>query len=183
MKKISVFGIMLLILTTGAFSQETFRHRWDLGEKMIVGISTPMLPLLGAEVDFSHRVSDTRWRWGVAPGILVSGAEYDELDEAEYEEEFVKSFGHIYVKGYADYAFSVIPDKLTSVVAFYLHGGIAPSWLGESMNTHENKGLSAMGELGVGMDGGFVRLEIDAGFDKRGLMGVYGSLGFYFGRK
>ena len=178
MKKLIVIAT-LLTLTTTAFSQETFRHRWNLGEKMMVGISTPMLPLLGAEVDFSHRVSDTRWRWGVAPGVLVSGAEY--FDESE--DEFLRSFGHIYVKGYADYAFSVLPDKLTSVVAFYLHGGIAPSWLGENMNTHWDQGLSAMGELGVGMDGGFIRMELDAGFDKRGLMGVYLSLGLYFGKK
>jgi hypothetical protein len=68
-------------------------------------------------------------------------------------------------------------------VTFYLHGGIAPSWLGENMNTHWDQGLSAMGELGVGMDGGFIRMELDAGFDKRGLMGVYLSLGLYFGKK
>ena len=51
------------------------------------------------------------------------------------------------------------------------------------MNTHWDQGLSAMGELGMGMDGGFIRMELDAGFDKRGLMGVYLSLGLYFGKK
>lgn len=174
MKKLIVIAT-LLTLTTTAFSQETFRHRWNLGEKMMVGSSTPMLPILGAEVDFSHRVSDTRWRWGVAPGVLVSGAEY--FDESE--DEFLRAFGHFYVKGYADYAFCVPSET----VAYYLHGGMAPSWHMENMNTHMNKGLSAMGELGVGMDVGFVRMEIDVGFDRRGLMGVYFSFGLYFGKK
>ena len=175
MKKIMVFVVMLLMVTMGAFSQETFRHRWDLGEKMTGGISAPMLPILGAEVDFSHRVSVTRWRWGVAPGLLFSAAEYGD----ETEEEFLRAFGHFYVKGYADYAFCVPSET----VAYYLHGGMAPSWLMENMNTHMNKGLSAMGELGVGMDVGFFRMEIDVGLDRRGLMGVYFSFGLYFGKK
>ena len=178
MKKILVFGVLLLMLTLGASSQETFRHRWNIGESLMVGggsADRDFLPLLGAELNFSHRVSDTRWRWGVAPGLLFCGAEYED----ETEEEFLRAYGHFYVKGYVDYAFSVPTDKL----AFYLHGGIAPSWLMENMNTHLDRMISAMGELGVGMDGGFARMALNVGFDKHGLMGVYFSFGLYFGKK
>lgn len=175
MKKKITFGILLLTLTTGASSQETFRHRWNIGESITVGYSTIDMPLMGGEVNFSHRVSDTRWRWGVAPGFLFCTAENGD----ESEEEFLRAYGHFYVNGYVDYAFCVPTDKL----AFYLHGGIAPSWLIENRNTHIDRMISAMGELGVGMDVGFIRLALDVGIDKRGLMGVYFSFGLYFGRK
>jgi hypothetical protein len=174
-------AIVAVLLVSGtAESQNTFAHRWNIGESIGFGARNQPAPMaMDMKLDFSRRVGETPWRWGVAVGILSPGPVDYEVDESQDEFLFT---GNIYLMGYADYAFCTVGKDKN--VAFYLHGGLAPSFQRNKWTLHNDDKFSVITELGVGMDaGGYVRMAMNGFATIYGDVGVLFSIGFYFGRK
>ena len=124
-----------------------------------------------------HLQSQTRWRWGTAVGMLLPAVMDYKIDETATEEEFLFS-GYMYLLGYADYALSAGEKS-----AFYLHGGLAPCWQNDKWTRHNEKKVSALMQLGVGMDFGYARMAFTGYASIHGDLGAFLSLGLYFGKK
>ncbi len=179
MKKLLFLCVATIALGTGVSAQNTFPHKWNIGESMGMGFSDASsgAGLLGFDVTFSHNIGETRWRWGVAAGMLMPAVMDYDVDETATEEEFLFS-GYMYLLGYADYALSAGEKS-----AFYLHGGLAPCWQNDKWTQHNEKKWSAMAQLGVGMDFGYVRMAFTGFASIYGDIGAFLSVGLYFGKK
>lgn len=179
MKKLLFLCMAIVALEAWASAQNTFPHKWNIGESMGMGFSDASSDagLLGFDVTFSHNIGETRWRWGTAVGMLLPAVMDYEIDETATEEEFLFS-GYMYLLGYADYALSAGEKS-----AFYLHGGLAPCWQNDKWTRHNEKKVSALMQLGVGMDFGYVRMAFTGYASIHGDLGAFLSLGLYFGKK
>ena len=168
----------IVAIGTGGSAQNAFPHKWNLGESMGVGFGgSSDMGLLSFDATFSHNIGETRWRWGVAAGMLLPAVMDYEIEETATEEEFLFS-SYMYLLGYADYALSADGNS-----ALYLHGGVAPCYQIDKWELHNEKKMSAMTQVGIGMDFGHVRMAVTYYASIHGDMGAFLSFGLYFGKK
>ena len=69
-------AIVVVLLVSGtAEAQNTFAHRWNIGESIGFGARNQPTPdmAMDMKLDFSRRVGETPWRWGIS-GNPLSGA-------------------------------------------------------------------------------------------------------------
>ena len=86
MMKKFLFVIAMLLGCGAAMAQNTFAHRWNIGESIGFGARNQPMPMaMDMKLDFSRRVGETPWRWGVAVGILSPGPVDYKVDESQDE--------------------------------------------------------------------------------------------------
>lgn len=103
--------------------------------------------MMKSESGYSQRIDHTRWRWGIAAGLMNPG-----LMDFEWElidENTLVYSSYLYLLGYADYALT--SRKHT---AWFLRGGIAPSFRRDIWKYHYEDKAAALVQLGIGLDVG-----------------------------
>lgn len=179
MKKLIILSLAIMAFGTGLSAQNSFPHRWNIGESLGMGFSRSNddVGLMYFDLSFSHSIDNTKWRWGVAAGMLLPAVMDYKTVEQKTKDEFLFS-SYLYLLGFADYALFA-GDK----TACYLHGGLAPCYQLDKWLQHVEKKWSAMSQLGIGMDYGHFRMGITAFVTIYGDVGGFFSCGFYFGKK
>lgn len=155
-----------------------YKHEIDLSTIGVGGSNSNAGFMMNYESGYSQRIDNTRWRWGIAAGLMNPG-----LMDFEWElidENTLVYSNYLYLLGYADYALT--SGKQT---AWFLRGGIAPSFRRDIWKYHYEDKAAALAQLGIGLDvwrlfrvswTGFVTTSGEIGF----LMSY--SLGWRFGK-
>ena len=177
-KALMICAVMFTLAAMTANAQETFCHKWDVGLSMGFGMAKNDEFRMNAELGYSRRIGESKWRWGIAAGIMNPGiVDYDYGNEAT--EDFFRYHSYQYLLGYVDYA--VLAGK---EVALYLHGGIAPCQQRDLYQYHHEDIFSALTQFGIGMDaGGYVRMSLMGFAAFSGEVGGLLSIGFFFGKR
>lgn len=177
-KKLLILSALISwIAPVVAQERNTFNHRWNIEVCGFgVGVDKDSDPIIIFEEGFSHKIGDTRWRWGTNIGLILSPVEY----WVEYDEiDSYLSTNYISLLGYADYVLCTSKNLTT-----FLHGGIAPCWQIDKWKYHQEEKLSLYAEYGIGLERkGYVRLSLGGYVDLDGNRGIMITTGFYVGKK